>query len=85
MKRLPFSRRLVAFRCGLREIAGCALFQCGIVEGHFVTMERTYFDKRPVWVRYYTIRVRSGPSSVRGTVASVPASGVFRYPVTEAL
>lgn len=80
MKRLPYTRRLVAFRVALCERPGIAAFQCGVLCGHFVTMERAWFDGRPSWVRYYAIRVRSGPSRLVGSVVRVAASDVFRWP-----
>lgn len=62
MKALPFTPKRVRFQ------VGPGIWQGGITEGHFVTMERAFFDGRPSWVRYYVIRVITGPSSVRGTV-----------------
>lgn len=80
MKRLHFTPRRVAFRSALRERPGIAAFQAGVVTGHYVVMERAWFDGRPSWVRYYQLRVLSGPSSVVGSSVSIAASDVFRWP-----
>lgn len=80
MKRLPFTRRRVAFRVSLCARPGIAAFQSGVVVGHFCQMERAYFDGKPSWVRWYSIRVESGPSSMRGLVVAVAASEVCRWP-----
>lgn len=81
MKRLHFTPRRVAFRVAPSARPGIACFQSGVICGHYVVMERAWFDGRPCWVRYYAICVTSGPSSVRGTVAQVAAEHVFRWPV----
>lgn len=80
MKRLPYTTRRVAFRVSLAPRPGIAAFQAGIVRGHFVVMERAWFDKRPCWVRYYELEVLSGPSSVLGSIVRVCADDVFRWP-----
>lgn len=73
MKALPFRRQRVRFQ------VGPGLWQGGITEGHFVTMERAWFDKRPSWVRYYAIRVITGPSSWRNTVVRWQADRVLPW------
>ena len=80
MKALPFHRRRVAFRVSLSSRPGIESFQAGIIEGHWLTMERAWFDGKPSWVRWYAVRVISGPSSCRGRVIGVAASEVFRWP-----
>lgn len=80
MKRLPFSRRRVAFRVGLHPQPGISLFQAGIVVGHFVARERGWWRQEPTWERYYELEVVSGPSSMVGSRITVSACYVFRWP-----
>lgn len=83
MKRLAFTRRRVAFRVSVSCRPGIEMWQAGIVEGHFVSMERAWFDGKPSWVRYYSVRAISGPSSVRGKVVCVSVSDVVRWPYVD--
>lgn len=80
MKTLPFTKRRIAFRVSLSSRPGIETFQAGILCGHWLSMERAWFDGKPSWVRWYSIRVISGPSSWRGRVVAVAASEVFRWP-----
>lgn len=73
MKSLPFTPKRVRFQ------VGPGLWQGGITEGHFVTMERAWFDKKPSWVRYYAVRVITGPSSLRGAVVRWQAEFVLPW------
>lgn len=81
MKRLHFTRRRVAFRVALCARPGIAEFASGVVEGHFVIMERSYWTGAPRWQRYFEVRPLSAPSSLRSALVRVPAEHVFRFPV----
>jgi hypothetical protein len=73
VKRLRFTPQRVRFQ------VGPGVWQGGWTVGHFVSMERAWFDKRPSWVRFYTVRVLTGPSSLRGTVVSWDAKFVLPW------
>lgn len=83
MKRLRFTVRRVAFRCALSCRPGIQQFQAGIVRGHYVLREKSYFTGEYRWNRYYSIEVRSGPSSLIGTRVECFAEWVFRWPHVE--
>jgi hypothetical protein len=73
MKALPFTRQRVKFQ------VGPGVYQGGVTVGHFVSMERTWFEKKPCWVRFYRIHVLTGPSSVVGRVVAWDAKFVVPW------